>query len=427
MNNTVHPWDYFQLKSAQGKAKEQNQRRLRIGFCSVFPPFQNGAAAGSYYIVRELAKHSEIDLFLIPINKKIDKRLFSFMPLRFATTDDPSLDVIIFWCLGQDFQHYTKKASAKKIGWQTMHKEPEEAAGEQETVEHMKTMDLVLAVTKWAYSCYKKQMSQTSYLPFGVDPSLFQPAHETTSQHKHKKEQRMFNCLFISRIHYYKGIMPFLDAIDLVMKKDRNFSFKIIAAVDKYSPHIDEINKKMNDLKQRYPTHVTVDRSWISYAEIPKQYANTDLLIFPSNNEGFGIPIIEAMSTEIPCLVLDKKPMNEIVHHGKTGYCIPSSNQNDVYHGFTFPDPVKIAQKIFFLKNHEYVRRKMGETARKHVMAYYNLPKIIEQLLLHCTSLVSSTYIVKAPKIELCSIHYESQFEVYSNKEKRLHYPAEAI
>ncbi len=35
--------------------------------------------------------------------------------------------------------------------------------------------------------------------------------------------------------------------------------------------------------------------------------------------------------------------------------------------------------------------------------------------------------IVKAPKIELCSIHYESQFEMYSNKEKRLHYPAEAI
>ena len=35
--------------------------------------------------------------------------------------------------------------------------------------------------------------------------------------------------------------------------------------------------------------------------------------------------------------------------------------------------------------------------------------------------------IVNAPKIKLYSIHYKLQFEMYSNKEKRIHYPAEVI
>jgi len=238
-NNTVHCWDYFKPFSPFQKIsskKTAERKKLKIGFCGVFPPFQNGAAAGSYYIVRELAKHPEIDLSLIPVKSKIDKKLFSFMPLSFAKLNDPTLDVIIFWCLGDACEKYVRKTSCKTIAWQTMHADPTIKESEQRTFASVNTTDLILAITKWAYTCYAKQTKHVAYLPFGVDTTLF-----TSPQQKRGN----FTCLFVSRIHYYKGIMPFLDSIPLVLEKDKTIYFRIVAPIDKNSPYLNEVENKI--------------------------------------------------------------------------------------------------------------------------------------------------------------------------------------
>lgn len=377
-NNTVHWWDYlktplfFQKNLFNIKDK---RKKLKIGFCAVFPPFQNGAAAATYYIVKELAKHPEIDLYLIPIKNKIDKKLFSFMPLSFAKLHDPNLDLIIFFSLGHECETYARKTSCKTIAWQTMHEDPEHKESEQRTFASVNTTDFILAISKWAYTCYSKQTKQVAYLPHGVDTTLFRPA---------EKKTKVFTCLFVSRIHYYKGIMPFLDSIPLVLEKDSSICFRVVAPIDKNSAYLEEVENKIAWLCNTYPTNIVIDTRWLPYDQIPRQYTDSDLLIFPSNNEGFGIPLIEAMSAEIPCIVLDKKPMNEIVIDGKTGYCLKPDTNKERYHGFTFPAPEAIAEKILFLKNNPSIKNKMSKAAREHVLAHYTLSSIIDALLSFC-------------------------------------------
>ncbi len=392
-NCTVHPWDLVKTRFFIKGKKSKNSNQLHIGFCSVFPPYQNGAAAGAYYIVKELAKRKDIKLYLIPIKRKIDKKLFSFMPLRITIPNDPTLDVIIYWCLGQNFQEYTKKSVVTKIGWQTMHREPEHALGEQQTLDHMKKMDLVLAITQWAYDCYRRQIDNVVYLPFGVDPAQFKMKNISDNKKDdenvtEKDGKKNFTCLFVSRIHYYKGIMSFLDAVPLVLEKDSNIYFRLVAPIDNYSPYLGEIKQKLDALKTQYPHNIIAENKWISYSAIPKYYENADLLIFPSNNEGFGIPLIEAMSSGVPCIVLDKKPMSEIVVDKKTGFCLSAFEETSHYHGFAFPNPKEIAKKIIYLKKNKRKMREFRENGRARVLSSYNLPLIIDKLINQCRKLV---------------------------------------
>ena len=178
--------------------------------------------------------------------------------------------------------------------------------------------------------------------------------------------------------------MPFLDSIPLVLEKDKTIYFRIVAPIDKNSPYLNEVENKIELLLKKYPLNIVIDTRWIPYNEIPKQYANADVLIFSSNNEGFGIPLIEAMSAEIPCIVLNKKPMNEIVIHGKTGYCLAPEKNTQRYHGFTFPAPEDIAKKVLFLKENPHVKKKLGKKAKEHVFSHYTLSSIIDQLLSFC-------------------------------------------
>ena len=67
LRNTITPFD---------RIKGFKTKKPKIGWLGVFPPYQNGAAAVSYYFVRRLLKRKDIEVALIPINNKIEKSKF---------------------------------------------------------------------------------------------------------------------------------------------------------------------------------------------------------------------------------------------------------------------------------------------------------------------------------------------------------------
>jgi glycosyltransferase involved in cell wall biosynthesis len=376
-HNTIFPWQFSKKKIFS--------KKLCIGFCSYFPPFPHGVASATYYLLKELSKHTEIELYLIPLHNKINKKLFSFMPLRFAQVDSSYLDCIIFFGLGDSYQETAEKARCKKIAWQTMHEDPRtelkpiSGPTEQEILNQIKNSDLILTMTRWATSCYQQQVPTVAYMPHSVDPNLFQPI----------KKKTPFTCLFVSRLHYAKGIFTFLDAIPLVLNYDSSIQFTIISPEDTQTPYYTEIHSLLQTMIKKYPSNIHLEKSWISFSEIPSIYAQADILVFPSNNEGFGIPLIEAMSCEVPCIVLNKKPMSEIIKNTQTGYCLQPCKKKDQYQGLEFPDPKEIAEKILFLKKHEFQKKQLGQQGRERVINEYNIYKQTDALINHCHRICS--------------------------------------
>ncbi len=361
-STTILPLDYAQKKSSCTK--------LRLGWCSVFPPTPNGAAAVTYYFLKELLKRNDIETFAIPVNGRIDKSMFN--GIKFAKPNDKSLDAIVFFCLGLGAYQEIFKSRTKAIVLQTIHYTPNQTEGEQKLFELLKDAKHLFMVSKWGQEAYidcgKKD---TKFLPLAVDSTIFKA-----------DKKKDFKVLFVNRAQYYKGIIPFLESIPIVLKKHPEIKFVLHAPIDETTDQLEEIKSLVKKTLQEYPFNFSHEQNWLDYENIPEKYADASVLVFPSNNEGFGVPLIEAMSCEVPCIVADKPPMNEIVIDGKTGFCLPiKKGIEKKYHGWGFPSPQDIAAKINYLFEHPEKLRELGKNARECVKKHYELSKIVDELV----------------------------------------------
>jgi UDP-glucose:(heptosyl)LPS alpha-1,3-glucosyltransferase len=88
--------------------------------------------------------------------------------------------------------------------------------------------------------------------------------------------------------------------------------------------------------------------------EIKDYYAASDIFIFPTLYEPFGMVVIEAMASGLPVIVSKLAGVAEIMKHG--------------YDGLLLDDPTnlnEIAEKINLLTSNENLRKQIGENARK--------------------------------------------------------------
>lgn len=73
------------------------------------------------------------------------------------------------------------------------------------------------------------------------------------------------------------------------------------------------IGRLPEDRLERLRAHVDViARHDLSDAELAQAYANSDILMFPSLSEGFGLPILEAQSVGRPVVTSDRAPMSDV-------------------------------------------------------------------------------------------------------------------
>lgn len=357
--NSVNIIDLLKSKNKYDKSK------INIGWCSVFPPTRNGSAAASYYIVKKLQNVKDINLFLIPFegyftggkyyHQRIDKRIFN--KSNITKIDNPNLDLVVLFLLGDLCKGLVDKLKVPHIIWQTIH-DPISEASEKCLFEEIKSCNSnkVLLTTQSAAAEYKLNgLKDVSYFPLGTDRDVFKP----------REKPECFMVAFLSRMIRYKGIIPFLKSIPLVLSKCPQIKFKFHAPFDVVIKPEKEMEALISKLKKEYPDNVIFYLKWDDYYNMSNIYKDISLLVFPSNCEGFGLPMVEAMSCGIPPIVLDKSPMNEIIKNDFTGFCLDIDNKYkdkfkelvsrkegynySDYVNWAFPSPEDIADKIVYL------------------------------------------------------------------------------
>lgn len=74
-----------------------------------------------------------------------------------------------------------------------------------------------------------------------------------------------------------------------------------------------------------------IDYEWkskLSDEEMQEAYSSSDMLLFCSTLEGFGMPILEAKAVGLPVITSDIEPMNEVV--GEAGFTADCNNPVDM-------------------------------------------------------------------------------------------------
>ena len=109
---------------------------------------------------------------------------------------------------------------------------------------------------------------------------------------------------------------------------------------------------------------------FISQYEAKIYYKNALIYVFPSLDEGFGIPILEALSFSIPTICSEIQVFKEI--------------GNNSVEFFKSGDPNSLADKLSFLINNKDAREKLKKKGLKHIKKFNrkNFIKGFEQFIL---------------------------------------------
>ena len=184
--------------------------------------------------------------------------------------------------------------------------------------------DLMQAVKK--LSIFKNKIK---YLPGTIDTSLFKPK-------KLKKAKK--NLIFVGRIEYSKGA----DIILELAKLNKDITFILIGNVDDK-----KFEKPIENIKI-YPPQAS--------EKLVNFYNASDLCIFPSRIEGFGLVPREAMACGVPAMVSDIYALRRI----KQAIKVPISVEN-------FNKAIKDFFKLSIKQ-----RKELGEKSRENIIKEYS-------------------------------------------------------
>jgi glycogen(starch) synthase len=207
----------------------------------------------------------------------------------------------------------------------------------------------------------------------GVDPERYNPnkcssedIKKVRDKYDIKEDERML--FFLGRLTWVKGVRNLIQAMPLILKEYPKTRLVILGK-----------GEEQKDIVETASRLGIKDKVVCTFEFIPEEerilhYAASDICVFPSVYEPFGIVSLEAMAMEKPIVV---------GAHGVVGFreqIIPSGpDQNGVHVNGENPSDIAWGVKEV-LKDPERAK-KWGENGRKRVLQYFTWEKVTRQTL----------------------------------------------
>jgi glycosyltransferase involved in cell wall biosynthesis len=200
-----------------------------------------------------------------------------------------------------------------------------------------------------SYSTTEKLLKQNvdlqrvTTIPGGVDVSFF----SRTKAAKNK----VFTICCVARLVSYKRIDLLIKAAAILQKKGINFQIEIIGE----GP--EDFSLKL--LAQNLEVEKKIKfRKNLSRLELANTLKRAQLFCLPSEQEGFGLVVIEAASAGLPYIVSDIKVFKEVTNNGQGGLFFKRGNEVDLAH------------KLAIVINNKSLLQKLGLQALKLAKKY---------------------------------------------------------
>ena len=253
--------------------------------------------------------------------------------------------------------------------------------------------DIVLERMRFAYRIItysefgRKSLSDRGYystmIPHGVDTQVFKPMDkiETRKQFGIPEDALVFGMVAMNKDNpSRKSFQEVLEAFARFVKEHPKAKLFIHSLLEfpkgfpiaQYARFL-KVDKFLHYLEP-YDTVLTMDHDAV--ARLTNSF---DVLLCPSNSEGFGLPIIEAQSCGVPVITNDFTSMPELIIPGKTGLLTKVAFKRYApqlaYVGH--PDINDLYDKMEQIVRMD--RKKMGEEGRKYMIENYEIEKLVQE------------------------------------------------
>ena len=176
----------------------------------------------------------------------------------------------------------------------------------------------------------------------GIEHSVFYPRRVILD------DLEGYRIMGIFRGFDYKGDSDLINALNIVKEEIPELNPVVVCSKD-----------TLNGLKQK--NKIKFDYTFFespSDDKLAELYSSSDLFVFPSHIEGYGLPPLEAMACGTPVITTDCRGVRDYVVDGENAVIVPPK------------EPEAIAKSILKVFNDDDLRKKMVknglETAKKY-------------------------------------------------------------
>lgn len=157
--------------------------------------------------------------------------------------------------------------------------------------------------------------------------------------------------LFVGRVSPLKGGPYLLPLAERILRKTEDATMVIVGPV-----HIPEFRVQWATHPHRHRIHLVGP---LSNAEIARAYACADVMVIPSNSEGFPRVLLECMAAGLPFAAFDVGGIKEIADPAHSPYIVPRG------------DVDALAAAVVDLLRDPQRRRELAEIGRTRVRRYH--------------------------------------------------------
>ena len=160
-------------------------------------------------------------------------------------------------------------------------------------------------------------------IPNGVNINLFNGIDRDYDFRRRFAMDNEKIILYIGRLVYEKGIQYLISAMPKILQGYHDTKLVVCGK----GGMLDELKQQVDRMGISEKVYFA---GYMNGKDVQKMYKASDVAVFPSTYEPFGIVALEAMLSEIPVVVSDIGGLNEIVEHKVNGMKTYCGNPNSI-------------------------------------------------------------------------------------------------
>lgn len=166
----------------------------------------------------------------------------------------------------------------------------------------------------------------------------------------------------VSRMTKKKKVESIVEIAPSILKRHQNVIFLMIGG----GPLKTKLEKKVR--------RKNMAQNFVFTDEIPREQVfyfleKSDIFLMPSEDEAFGIAILEAFAKMVPVIARNNSGVSDIVIHGKTGFLVETDHEIIEYIEMLIDDP-ELRKKISQTAHEELKKYEWSDIARKVIDVY---------------------------------------------------------
>lgn len=219
-------------------------------------------------------------------------------------------------------------------------------------IAHTTSIIVLGEVVKKEYSQFL-DVTRIFAVHFGIKPSS---GKRIKNNHSDSKSQNnIIHIMYLSFLIPNKGLFTALESIPRVVKEMKNIKFTFAG---KWGSATIREESFAYAKKERIDSFVEFLGA-VNEEEKRELYAQSDIFIFPTHRDVFGIVNLEAMEAGLPIIASSEGAIPEIIEDGINGFLIPKANSR------------ALAEKILYLAKNSELREKIRINNKKKFYEHY--------------------------------------------------------